>query len=370
MIDSKDGPASVDNLLARLSPSVFGLARRVAREFYAQRHLLALAGSHVVAATLFLLLMDRAAYLSFTLYLSNEFHYVILGLILLRISFGILYRRVRYDAQAVYPFLMTWGERICRGLPMLLVMPFVVSTFSSVKSTLLHLRPTTIDSKLAAIDQFVHGGVDPWMLIQQVVGNPAVTRVIDALYVFWIPMIVIVTYWQLFQGYNLRARFQYLASSILVWFLLGNVLAALFPSGGPVYFGELTGKAERYAALFSYLQDVDVVALDIQARLWEGYASGTPGEYFGISAMPSVHVGLAMCMAFAGWKYNRWIGGALSLYAVSILVGSVHLGWHYAIDGYASFLIVPFLWWGAGRVYDDIAIPSPERPKQQPGWAT
>jgi hypothetical protein len=32
-----------------------------------------------------------------------------------------------------------------------------------------------------------------------------------------------------------------------------------------------------------------------------------------------------------------------------ILVGSVHLGWHYALDGYASIVAVIVLWHAVGR---------------------
>ena len=42
------------------------------------------------------------------------------------------------------------------------------------------------------------------------------------------------------------------------------------------------------------------------------------------------------------------MGGGLFL--LSIQVGSVHLGWHYAVDGYASMILTVLLWWGIGKL--------------------
>jgi len=47
---------------------------------------------------------------------------------------------------------------------------------------------------------------------------------------------------------------------------------------------------------------------------------------------------------------HRWAGGAFALYAVFIAIGSVHLGWHYAIDGYVGAALAGACWLLAGRV--------------------
>ncbi|MER8866395.1 hypothetical protein NKI19_22205 [Mesorhizobium sp. M0751] len=33
-----------------------------------------------------------------------------------------------------------------------------------------------------------------------------------------------------------------------------------------------------------------------------------------------------------------------------ILYGSVFTGWHYAVDGYASIVVVSVIWWATGRL--------------------
>jgi hypothetical protein len=32
------------------------------------------------------------------------------------------------------------------------------------------------------------------------------------------------------------------------------------------------------------------------------------------------------------------------------MIGSVHLAWHYAIDGYVGALVAVFGWWAAGKL--------------------
>jgi hypothetical protein len=48
----------------------------------------------------------------------------------------------------------------------------------------------------------------------------------------------------------------------------------------------------------------------------------------------------------------------LTAYAVVIFIGSVHLGWHYAIDGYAGIAGTWLIWKFAGFVLGPRA-PSP-----------
>src|SRR3546814_5985014 len=52
--------------------------------------------------------------------------------------------------------------------------------------------------------------------------------------------------------------------------------------------------------------------------------------------MPSVHNGLAALFAIAAFRLWRPLGWVVAAYAALIWVGSIHLGWHYAIDGMVS----------------------------------
>ena len=80
--------------------------------------------------------------------------------------------------------------------------------------------------------------------------------------------------------------------------------------------------------------------------LWDGYIGKIPA--LGISAMPSMHNASAVLFALAFRQVSKRLGWFFAAYAAVILVGSVHLGWHYAIDGYAGVVIAVFSWWLAG----------------------
>ncbi|MCZ6764391.1 MAG: PAP2 family protein, partial [Alphaproteobacteria bacterium] len=42
------------------------------------------------------------------------------------------------------------------------------------------------------------------------------------------------------------------------------------------------------------------------------------------------------------------------IYAAAIMIGSVHLAWHYAIDGYLGALMAWGIWWLSGHLVRDV----------------
>jgi hypothetical protein len=49
-----------------------------------------------------------------------------------------------------------------------------------------------------------------------------------------------------------------------------------------------------------------------------------------------------------GLRTNRFLGIALSINVFLILIATVFLGWHYAIDGYVSIVGTAAIWWVVG----------------------
>ncbi|MEX2741195.1 phosphatase PAP2 family protein [Rhizobium mongolense] len=80
------------------------------------------------------------------------------------------------------------------------------------------------------------------------------------------------------------------------------------------------------------------------------YEAGQTGLGSGISAMPSVHVGLVVLNALFLSSLNRWLGVVGWAFAAMIFYGSVYTGWHCAVDGYVATAVALAIWWLTGRL--------------------
>ena len=111
--------------------------------------------------------------------------------------------------------------------------------------------------------------------------------------------------------------------------------------------------ASPFAGLHAYLTDVATIhplsSSLTKEYLWQAYTGqhNLPG---GISAMPSMHnAQVALFVAFA-YSLDRRFGHAMLVYAVLIFVGSIHLGWHYAVDGIVGIAAALAVWWVCGAL--------------------
>jgi membrane-associated phospholipid phosphatase len=103
------------------------------------------------------------------------------------------------------------------------------------------------------------------------------------------------------------------------------------------------------------------ISTTLQEVLWQYHVSGGIGVGAGISAMPSMHVAGAMLFALLGWRTNRFLGIALTINVALILMATVFLGWHYAVDGYASIVGTLVIWWAVGALIRRASAPSEAR---------
>jgi hypothetical protein len=245
-------------------------------------------------------------------------------------------------------------KRIAGFLVACALAPLFFSTFGSFKRMTPLLNPFHWDPTFMAWDRWLHLGEHPWRLLHPVLGTPLVTTAVSFAYNLWFFVLFFTFIWQAMSCKRPTLRMQFLLGFLLTWIVLGTVLATFLSSAGPVYYGRITGLADPYAPLMSYLYTVNeslpVWALDVQERLWATYQAGGVDLGSGISAMPSLHIGTSVLFALLGWRINRWAGIAYTAFAALIMIGSVHLGWHYALDGYVSLLAMLPIWWLAGVI--------------------
>lgn len=231
----------------------------------------------------------------------------------------------------------------------------LLSQFLAFKSAIPEFSPFAWDATFMELDRALHFGRDPWRLLHPALGWTWVTAGLDRVYYVWFGLNALFFAWM---GWTrpspLRRRF--FLTYFLLWIVLGTVGAIIFSSAGPVYFDRVTGEPGPYMPLLDYLHQVDarvpLLSLDVQESLWAGYVGVASQPVEGIAAMPSLHVAVPVLLALAGRRVHPALGWAMSVYALLILLGSIHLGWHYAVDGYAALATVPLLWWLVGRGFD------------------
>lgn len=222
------------------------------------------------------------------------------------------------------------------------------SIFQSMKHMIPDLQPFAFDEQFAALDKAVHFGRYPHELLQPLTRFPVVTFGINFAYNIWMFVMFGFLSWQIFDRSDPQSRMQFLIAFVLAWGLIGTLAATLLSSAGPVYFDQVTGLAGPYGDLMGGLEAANeyypIWALRAQDYLWQLYEAREAGVGAGISAMPSMHVAIAVLLYLIARRRNLWAGRAAGAFALIIMVGSVHLGWHYAIDGYVGALMMVVIW--------------------------
>lgn len=235
----------------------------------------------------------------------------------------------------------------------------IFSNHTFLKSLIPTMNSFYWDHQFSDIDKIIHFGYTPWEITHTVFSSPWTSLMINVAYNAWFFVMWGVLIFFLIYKKKLLLRQQFLLTFVLSWMILGIFLATLLSSAGPCFMELITGDT-RYVPLMDklnlqsqYLTSIDLGrlwALSTQEYLWNEYITSTNSIGSGISAMPSMHVSIAILMALSMHKLSKKIGYIFYLFAVVIQIGSVHLGWHYAIDGYISIIFTILLWKIVGNI--------------------
>ena len=209
------------------------------------------------------------------------------------------------------------------------------------------LNPNLFDEALWRIDRWVHFGYSPVNLSLRLLSTPWIALLFDKLYTLWYTLKApFLLYFILIAKSGKRIHF--LTCYLLLW-MIGGVFAIVFPSLGPVYTNP---------DLFESLNTP--TAHKLQLMLWEHYQQllADPVRYKmfiyeGIAAFPSLHVTMVVLFTLSV-KEHKWVFRLMAFYSLSIQIGSVFLGWHYAVDGYFGALLAIVIFFTTRKFYPEL----------------
>ena len=253
--------------------------------------------------------------------------------------------------------IVTTPEIFIMALPIITAMVLFNTAVLEFKPNISRVNPFSWDEAFMALDRTLHFGTDPWRLLQPLLGHDAVTWVLNNAYNFWFAVMFTSWFWFAFRPRMTVLRSQFFLSFMLTWWTGGALMALYFSSAGPAYYADLGLEPDPFGELMAYHHAVDARLelwfLDAQQLLRDTWLSGSD-KFVGISAFPSMHNATAALIALAAWRVNRAAGIALTVYGALILIGSVHTGWHYAVDSYVGIAIAILCWWVAGMLAQQI----------------
>ena len=279
------------------------------------------------------------------------------------VAWAVWRRRIDRPLKAIGRIAYLDRDRLGRALVLLLLFVLVNRAYRALKVAIPRLHEFYADPYLVRADGMLFG-TDPWRLTHALIGVRG-TALIDLVYFSWFLVMLGLFAWIAFAR-DRRFQVQAAATYFLVWILIGNVMAALFASVGPCYY-QLYFHADHYAPLMAQLRQAgELRALVLQDYLYTTMGQESIGS--GISAFPSIHVAMTSLLVIAVW--NRfgasWQAALAVAFHLCILVGSVHLGWHYGVDGVASMIATAALWQGVGLLLRRGETPRPARLLDRP----
>ncbi|MBZ9794446.1 phosphatase PAP2 family protein [Mesorhizobium sp. ES1-4] len=242
--------------------------------------------------------------------------------------------------------LVSDRRRIANGVNGLAAIMAFVSGFAVLKGAIALLAPFSWDQAFARFSVGLHFGRPTYQWVWWIVERPLAVHFFNLCYNLWFLVLLSAIFSSLAAARDSLLRHQFLLSFMLVWLIGGFGIALMFSSAGPCYYARL-GLGDLYQPLMDALQSASqqypIWALSLQDRLWDGY-QGVPSGSMGISAFPSMHVASAVLIALYATRLSIRLGVLMWIFAALIMLGSIVLAWHYAIDGYAGALIAIAIW--------------------------
>ena len=145
----------------------------------------------------------------------------------------------------------------------------------------------------------------------------------------------------------------FFTATFATWFVGGCLMAYAFSAAGPAFAHIFTPDLQdRFAPFHQFL--ASILGPDNTVTLSQQYLAAARSDLLaakggGISAMPSMHVGMVALLTIAAWRTPWFIPAAL--YWLTIQIASGFTGYHYWIDGLVATGTALLAWLAAVRIY-------------------
>lgn len=249
----------------------------------------------------------------------------------------------------VLALIVGWSVTLERGRDLLYAvfgMIILQLGFTFLKSGIPNMVPFYADPMLARVDRALLLGRDAWQVAHALVPPADANRLLPVYVHAWTICAITMPAAVALTDRDKDRIFRFVVLCFVVWIGLGNVFALMFSSVGPVFYDNLLGGG-RFSDLTAALMASgvsDSAVGRLQHYLWAAYASRNLELGSGISAFPSVHLGIATATAIYLGERSRWLILPGVLFVAVIFYLSLYTGYHYAIDGYFSIALVLAAW--------------------------
>lgn len=190
-------------------------------------------------------------------------------------------------------------------------------------------------------------GTDPWRVTHALIGPRGSELMAHVYTLIWGTAMTFILPIYVLSGRPDRVINAY-SALMMIWLVGGVGGTAIFSSMGPVFADMADASlADRFAPLRASLidrlgGDDGAIILTSQDYLRRTVDVHHVFRAAGVSAMPSMHIATsAFLVMLAGRTLWRWPAMAL---LVTMWVGSVHFGYHYALDGIVGAAITWICW--------------------------
>lgn len=240
--------------------------------------------------------------------------------------------------------------RIFQTLPLIALLFIFMPVFSALKSAVSVFNAFQWDRTFIEWDRALLG-MDAWELFYPILFYPIILACIAALYHLWLLLIYAGGLYFAFKLDQPELRERYFISYFLIWTVIGGLMAIYFSSVGPCFAYPLMGISD-FEPLMDKLHmansQIPIMVLNVQDELITWQQNSENGLGRGITAMPSMHVSLALLFFLTVRQVSNMAGWVFGVFFLIICVGSIVTGYHYAVDGIVATVATYIIWVAVG----------------------